>query len=144
MAKLLIEKSNGDIISTYSDDIRIYSESEFLSLAQFENLDWAYKSGDSQKIYDCKLELAKAICTQEQYLILTGRFDLVNIAGTLDKLQNDMVATRPIQKQVWVDPSDGSIKELVKMPDRELKYEAGIIKHNFGTFENSTVVSEKI
>jgi hypothetical protein len=150
MAKILTIKDNinlpgnniGDIIATYEDSARVYKESDFLSLAEFDNLERAIKLDDKDEIYKCKLELAKKICIEEQFFILTGVFDLVEKEGTLTDVQKEIKAMVPEQKKVWIDPKTGEAKELVNPPQYAVRMVDGELSHTFDTVENSKVLNK--
>lgn len=151
MAKMLIVKDNtnlvgnnvGDIIATYEGRANIYNAEDFINLIEFDELVTAIDSKDASAITEAKMNLAKSICVKEQKLIFDGVFDLIEIPDkSLGEVQNDILAVTPEKKTLWVDPDTGESKELVKDPNKPVRYEDGELKHNFDIVENSIVINK--
>lgn len=154
MAKILIVKDNAtipdninnDVLATYPAAANIYSAEDFVNLIEFDELESALNSKDPELISTAKINLARKVCVKEQALVLDGVFDVIEINDkSLNEIQDSISAVIPEQKQVWVDPSTGENKELIKLPSRPVRYEDGEFKDNISVLpENSLKTNEVV
>lgn len=150
MSKCLIVKDNtsipnnkiGDVIATYPAQQNIYSKDDFLNLTEFDELASALQSEDPQQIYDAKYNLARKICTKEQLAIFDGLYDLLEFdQKTLNELQADIQTVIPERKECWIDPDTQEVKEIIKEPIKQVRWDGEKFIHNYDDPENATVVN---